>query len=103
MDITGMMSGRTANTPTIFTLHHVNFDKDLVNGMLPQPQYGDVAIAGPLTGDFSGLSAVWSKTGNSSTVAFQASAHQSGTEFFPLGYDATSTTTGSPVDPKPSG
>ncbi|KAA1394791.1 hypothetical protein F1E25_25950, partial [Escherichia coli] len=59
MDITGMMSGRTANTPTIFTLHHVNFDKDLVNGMLPQPQYGDVAIAGPLTGDFSGLSASW--------------------------------------------
>jgi hypothetical protein len=50
MDISGMMSGRTGNTPTIFTLHHVNFDKDLVNGMLPQPQYGDVAIAGPLSG-----------------------------------------------------
>lgn len=95
MDITGMMSGRTANTPTIFTLHHVNFDKDLVNGMLPQPQYGDVAIAGPLTGDFSGLSAVWAKQGNTSNVTFQADAHQQGFEFFPLGYDATSTTTGS--------
>ena len=98
MDITGMMSGRTANTPTIFTLHHVNFDKDLVNGMLPQPQYGDVAIAGPLTGDFSGLSAVWAKQGNSSNVTFQAEGHQQGFEFFPLGYDATSTTTGSGVD-----
>lgn len=99
MDIPGMMSGRTVNTPTIFTLHHVNFDKDLVNGMLPQPQYGDVAIAGPLTGDFSGLSAVWAKQGNTSNVTFQASPHQQGTEFFPLGYDATSTTTGSPIDP----
>lgn len=95
MDITGMMNGRTANTPTIFTLHHVNFDKDLVNGMLPQPQYGDVAIAGPLTGDFSGLSAVWAKQGNPSNVSFQANAHQQGFEFFPLGYDATSSTTGS--------
>ena len=97
MDISGMMSGRTGNTPTIFTLHHVNFDKDLVNGMLPQPQYGDVAIAGPLSGDFSGLSAVWSNS-NRQTVSFQGSDHQSGCEFFPLGYDASSTTTGSPID-----
>lgn len=102
MDITGMMSGRTANTPTIFTLHHVNFDKDLVNGMLPQPQYGDVAIAGPLTGDFSGLSAVWAKDGNACDVSFQSSPHQQGAEFYPLGYDATSTTTGSPIDPSRS-
>ena len=102
MDITGMMSGRTANTPTIFTLHHVNFDKDLVNGMLPQPQYGDVAIAGPLTGDFSGLSAVWSKTGNNSNVSFQVSSHQQGYEFFPLGYDAKTSTTGSSVEPTTS-
>jgi hypothetical protein len=98
MDITGMMSGRTANTPTIFTLHHVNFDKDLVNGMLPQPQYGDVAIAGPLTGDFSGLSAVWAKSGNTRDVSFQADPSKSGYEFFPLGYNSTSSTTGSPVD-----
>lgn len=101
MDISGMMSGRTGNTPTIFTLHHVNFDKDLVNGMLPQPQYGDVAIAGPLSGDFSGLSAVWSNS-NRQTVSFQGTAHQSGREFFPLGYDASSTSTGSPIDPSTS-
>lgn len=99
IDITGMMTGRTANTPTIFTLHHANFDKDLVNGMLPQPQYGDVAIAGPLSGDFSGLQAVWSPSGNSKSMKFQVAAHQSGREFFPLGYDATTTTTGSPADP----
>ena len=99
MDIPGMMKGRTGNTPTIFTLHHVNFDKDLVNGMLPQPQYGDVAIAGPLTGDFSGLSAVWATSGNSKDLVVNASAHQSGHEFFPAGYDSKSTTTGSGIDP----
>lgn len=99
INITGMMSGRTVNTPTIFTLHHVNFDKDLVNGMLPQPQYGDVAIAGPLTGDFSGLSAVWKQSGNSSNMSFQVASHSSGFEFFPLGYDAKSSTTGSGVEP----
>lgn len=99
MDITGMMSGRSVNTPTIFTLHHVNFDKDLVNGMLPQPQYGDVAIAGPLTGDFSGLHAIWSPSGNSKSMRFQAASHQSGHEFYPLGYDAQTSSTGSPVNP----
>lgn len=98
IDVTGMMSGRTVNTPTIFTLHHVNFDKDLVNGMLPQPQYGDVAIAGPLTGDFSGMHAVWSSSGNSKSMRFQVASHQSGHEFYPLGYDAQTSTTGSPVD-----
>lgn len=97
MDISGMMSGRTGNTPTIFTLHHVNFDKDLVNGMLPQPQYGDVAIAGPLSGDFSGLSAVWSNA-NRQTVSFQGTDHKSGHQFFPLGYDSSSTSTGSSID-----
>lgn len=101
MDITGMMSGRTVNTPTIFTLHHVNFDKDLVNGMLPQPQYGDVAIAGPLTGDFSGLSALWNSN-NKQSVSFQGTDHQAGFEFFPLGYDAKSSSTGSPIDPATS-
>ena len=101
MDIPGMMSGRTPNTPTIFTLHHVHFDKDLVNGMLPQPQYGDVAIAGPLSGDFSGLSAVWSNS-NRQTVSFLGTDHQSGHEFFPLGYDASSTSTNSPIDPSTS-
>ena len=96
MDISGMMTGRSGNTPTIFTLHHVNFDKDLVNGMLPQPQYGDVAIAGPLTGDFSGLEATWS-TGYRKSFTYLMTAHQSGHEFFPLGYDSATTTTGSPI------
>lgn len=97
MDIPGMMKGRTGNTPTIFTLHHVNFDKDLVNGMLPQPQYGDVAIAGPLTGDFSGLNAVWD-VGYRKSLTYEMAAHQSGHEFFPVGYDAASSTTGSPME-----
>lgn len=98
MDIPGMMSGRTANTPTIFTLHHVNFDKDLVNGMLPQPQYGDVAIAGPLSGDFSGLSANWAASGAAHDLRFTGTDHQPGYEFFPIGYDASSSTTGSSIN-----
>ena len=97
MDITGMMSNRSGNTPTIFTLHHVNFDKDLVNGMLPQPQYGDVAIAGPLSGDFSGLHAVWPSSGLAHDLRFTGTSHQSGYEFFPIGYDANSSSTGSPI------
>ena len=32
-------------------------------------------------------------------MRFQVASHASGREFFPLGYDASSTTTGSPVDP----
>lgn len=97
MDITGMMSGRTGNTPTLFTLHHANFDKDLVNGMLPQPQYGDVAIAGPLSGDFSGLRAQWTNS-NHISAFITGSSHQSGHEFSVLGYDSTTTTTDSPID-----
>ena len=97
IDITGMMTGRTANTPTLFTLHHANFDKDLVNGMLPQPQYGDVAIAGPLSGDFSSLTANW-KNNSHISAFFTGSAHQSGYEFSPLGYDGETSSTGAPIN-----
>ncbi len=38
------------DTPTMFTLRSCNLDKDYFNGLLPSPQYGDTAIAGPLSG-----------------------------------------------------
>lgn len=41
------------NNPTLFTLRYCNYDKDYFNGLLPSPQYGDTAIAGPLNGDVS--------------------------------------------------
>lgn len=41
------------NTPNMFTLRYCNLDKDYFNGMLPAPQFGDTAIAGPITGTLS--------------------------------------------------
>lgn len=38
------------NNPTMFTLRYCNYDKDYFNGLLPSPQYGDTAIAGPIGG-----------------------------------------------------
>nr|DAE64681.1 MAG TPA: Major capsid protein [Microviridae sp.] len=35
--------------PNIFTLRYCNLDKDYFNGLLPSPQYGDTAMAGPLS------------------------------------------------------
>lgn len=41
---------RSANSPNMFTLRYCSLDKDYFNGLLPTPQYGDTAIAGPLSG-----------------------------------------------------
>lgn len=41
------------NNPTMFTLRYCNYDKDYFNGLLPSPQYGDTAIAGPLSGSLT--------------------------------------------------
>lgn len=40
----------SAGVPSMFTLRYCNLDKDYFNGLLPTPQYGDTAIAGPLVG-----------------------------------------------------
>lgn len=42
--------GRSINIPNMFTLRYCSLDKDYFNGLLPAPQYGDTAIAGPLCG-----------------------------------------------------
>lgn len=42
--------GRSVNIPNMFTLRYCSLDKDYFNGLLPTPQYGDTAIAGPLSG-----------------------------------------------------
>lgn len=36
---------------TLFELHYANFPKDYFTGQLPSAQYGDVALAGPVTGN----------------------------------------------------
>ena len=39
-----------SGVPSMFTLRYCSLDKDYFNGLLPTPQYGDTAIAGPLSG-----------------------------------------------------
>lgn len=36
--------------PTMFDLNYCNFQKDYFTGMLPKAQYGDVAVASPISG-----------------------------------------------------
>ena len=45
-----LVKSSSAGVPSMFTLRYCNLDKDYFNGLLPTPQYGDTAIAGPLSG-----------------------------------------------------
>ena len=50
LQLNTIKAGRSANIPNMFTLRYCSLDKDYFNGLLPTPQYGDTAIAGPLSG-----------------------------------------------------
>lgn len=50
LQLNAIKEGRSINIPTMFTLRYCSLDKDYFNGLLPTPQYGDTAIAGPLSG-----------------------------------------------------
>lgn len=50
LQLNTIKSGRSVNIPNMFTLRYCSLDKDYFNGLLPTPQYGDTAIAGPLSG-----------------------------------------------------
>ena len=50
LQLDSIKAGRSANIPNMFTLRYCSLDKDYFNGLLPTPQYGDTAIAGPLSG-----------------------------------------------------
>lgn len=50
LDMQDIKNYTTSSLPTMFTLRYCNLDKDYFNGLLPTPQYGDTAIAGPLSG-----------------------------------------------------
>lgn len=57
-NVLGSRSGSSASSlmtdDTMFTLRYANYDKDLINGILPQAQFGDPAIAGPISGNLQG-------------------------------------------------
>lgn len=38
----------------MFDLQYCNYDKDYFHGILPRPQYGDTALAGPISGNVAG-------------------------------------------------
>ena len=46
----GVIKNAGSGIPSMFTLRYCSLDKDYFNGLLPTPQYGDTAIAGPLSG-----------------------------------------------------
>lgn len=48
LDVTTAL--KNMSKPSMFNLRYCNLDKDYFNGLLPSPQYGDTAIAGPLSG-----------------------------------------------------
>jgi hypothetical protein len=50
LQLDAIKQGRSVNIPNMFTLRYCSLDKDYFNGLLPTPQYGDTAIAGPLSG-----------------------------------------------------
>lgn len=51
LSISDLGTGNNVNyTDTLFELHYANFPKDYFTGQLPSAQFGDVAIAGPITG-----------------------------------------------------
>lgn len=50
LQLNTIKEGRSVNIPNMFTLRYCSLDKDYFNGLLPTPQYGDTAIAGPLSG-----------------------------------------------------
>lgn len=50
LQLNAIKVGRSVNIPNMFTLRYCSLDKDYFNGLLPTPQYGDTAIAGPLSG-----------------------------------------------------
>lgn len=50
LQLSTIKQSSSANIPNMFTLRYCSLDKDYFNGLLPTPQYGDTAIAGPLSG-----------------------------------------------------
>lgn len=55
LDLATVQDGANRGEPNLFTLRYCNLDKDYFNGILPTPQYGDTAIAGPLNGNITTL------------------------------------------------
>lgn len=81
INISALSSGAVTKQPSMFTMRYCNLDKDYFNGLLPSPQYGDTAMAGPISLDFSNVQRL-----NLSND--QGSYKQQGRAFLPFGYQS---------------
>ena len=81
IDISTLSSGAVSKQPSMFTLRYCNLDKDYFNGLLPSPQYGDTAMAGPISLDLSNVQRL-----NLSND--RGSFKQEGRAFLPFGYQS---------------
>lgn len=81
INISTLSSGAVTKQPSMFTMRYCNLDKDYFNGLLPSPQYGDTAMAGPISLDLSNVQRL-----NLSND--QGSYKQEGRAFLPFGYQS---------------
>jgi hypothetical protein len=81
INISSLSSGTVTKQPSMFTLRYCNLDKDYFNGLLPSPQYGDTAMAGPISLDLSNVQRL-----NLSND--QGSYKREGRAFLPFGYQS---------------
>lgn len=84
LDFSPFLSGATRMEPNLFTLRYCNLDKDYFNGILPSPQYGDTAIAGPLSGTGS-----VDLTGDKRSDLFFTAPYQDDANSYPLAISNT--------------
>lgn len=93
INISSLSSGTVTKQPSMFTMRYCNLDKDYFNGLLPSPQYGDTAIAGPLSGAIGGF-AEWT---SDERARFQYDitnwSSAKGGYFASIGYHAANDTT----------
>lgn len=81
LDMQDIKNYTTSSLPTMFTLRYCNLDKDYFNGLLPSPQYGDTAMAGPISLDLSNVQRLNLSNDN-------GSFKKDGRAFLPFGYQS---------------
>lgn len=89
INISALSSGVVTKQPSMFTMRYCNLDKDYFNGLLPSPQYGDTAMAGPISLDLSNV--------------ISANLHRDifkteGRAFLPMGFQSVDGTEGKNYD-----
>lgn len=89
INISSLSSGTVTKQPSMFTMRYCSLDKDYFNGLLPTPQYGDTAMAGPISLDLSNVTSA-----NLHRDIFKAV----GRAFLPMGFQSVDGTEGHNYD-----